>query len=134
MGNKYYNININMAFLQEDTSFTHVIAIDFGTGASGFGIAPKQIDYTTKPRIEIFNPTDDGDDQKTPTVILFDNDGKFLNFGLPALQEYAEILDDDDTAMLFQSYKMHLLHLHENARAIDGREMSLMKVISETLR
>lgn len=72
--------------------------------------------------------------KKTATVILFNNDGKFLNFGLPALIEYAEILDDDDTAMLFQSYKMHLLHLHENARAMDGREMSLMKVISETLR
>jgi len=25
-----------MALLKEDNSFTHVIAIDFGTGASGF--------------------------------------------------------------------------------------------------
>ena len=25
-----------MAFLKEDQSFTHVIAIDFGTGASGY--------------------------------------------------------------------------------------------------
>jgi hypothetical protein len=25
-----------MAFLQEDSAFTHVIAIDFGTGASGY--------------------------------------------------------------------------------------------------
>lgn len=29
---------------------------------------------------------------------------------------------------------MHLLHMHVNAVAIDGREMPLMKVISETLR
>lgn len=25
-----------MAFLKEDSAFTHVIAIDFGTGASGY--------------------------------------------------------------------------------------------------
>ena len=25
-----------MAFLKEDSTFTHVIAIDFGTGASGY--------------------------------------------------------------------------------------------------
>jgi len=29
---------------------------------------------------------------------------------------------------------MHLLHLHENAISVDGREMSLMVVISESLR
>lgn len=29
---------------------------------------------------------------------------------------------------------MHLLHMHENAISVDGREMSLMVVISESLR
>jgi hypothetical protein len=29
---------------------------------------------------------------------------------------------------------MHLLHLHENAISVDGREMNLMEVISESLR
>jgi molecular chaperone DnaK (HSP70) len=29
---------------------------------------------------------------------------------------------------------MHLLHLHENAVSVDGREMNLMTVISESLR
>ena len=29
---------------------------------------------------------------------------------------------------------MHLLHLHESAISVDGREMSLMTVISESLR
>jgi hypothetical protein len=31
----YKNILI-MAFLKEDAGFTHVVAIDFGTGASGY--------------------------------------------------------------------------------------------------
>jgi len=70
-----------MAFLKEDSVFTHVIAIDFGTGASGYGIAPRLVEPGQKPRIEVFNPCDDSDDQKTSTAILFDNDGKFLGFG-----------------------------------------------------
>lgn len=123
-----------MAILKDDTSYTHVIAIDFGTGASGYGIAPMLVEPGQKPRIEVFNPCDDLDDQKTSTAILFDDDGNFLAFGTHALQRYAEILDDEETALLFQSYKMHLLHMDENAISLDGRELSLMKVISESLR
>eukprot|EP01016_Furgasonia_blochmanni_P041515 TRINITY_DN5406_c0_g1_i1.p2 TRINITY_DN5406_c0_g1~~TRINITY_DN5406_c0_g1_i1.p2 ORF type:complete len:307 (+),score=53.15 TRINITY_DN5406_c0_g1_i1:42-962(+) len=123
-----------MALLKEDTLFSHVIAIDFGTGASGYGIAPRHPDADGKTRIEVFNPCDDSDDQKTATAILFDDNHKFLDFGAAALQKYAQILDDGENALLFQSYKMHLLHMHANARAIDGREMPLMPVIAETLR
>jgi len=123
-----------MALLKEDSVFTHVIAIDFGTGASGYGIAPRTLDANGKPRIEVFNPCDETDDKKTPTAILFDNDGKFLAFGQAALHQYAEIIDDEDTGYLFQNYKMHLLHMNQNAKSLDGREMPLMKVISETLR
>lgn len=31
-------------------------------------------------------------------------------------------------------YKMHLLHMHTNAIALDGREMPLLPVISETIK
>jgi len=74
------------------------------------------------------------DDQKTSTAILFDDEGHFLAFGTHALQRYAEILDDEETGLLFQNYKMHLLHMDENAISIDGRELPLMKVISESLK
>ena len=43
-------------------------------------------------RIEVFNPCDGSDDQKTPTAILFDNDHEIIDFGSNALQKYAEIL------------------------------------------
>ncbi len=56
-----------------------------------------------KPRIEVFNPVEENDDQKTTTTILFDNDFKFLAFGTKALQRYAEIIDDGDTGLLFQT-------------------------------
>lgn len=51
----------------------------------------------------MYNPVDEHDDQKTPTVILFDNAHKFLEFGSKALQRHAEILDDGENAMLFQT-------------------------------
>jgi molecular chaperone DnaK (HSP70) len=90
-----------MAILQEDSGYTHILAIDFGTGASGYGITPKHVDPNSKPRIEVFNPCDDADDQKTSTAILFDNDQNFVAFGNTALQRYAEMLDDEESGMLF---------------------------------
>jgi len=44
------------------------------------------------------------------------------------------MLDDEETGMLFQTYKLHLLNMDTNALAIDGREMPLMTVISESLK
>jgi hypothetical protein len=43
------------------------------------------------------------------------------------------MLDEEETAMLFQTYKMHLLKMDKNAKSIDGRELDLMKVISASL-
>lgn len=75
-----------------------------------YGIAPRIMDKDGKPRIEVFNPCDDSDDQKTTTAILFDNNYKFIDFGSSALQKYAEILDDGGNALLFQSvsYKLSI--------------------------
>jgi len=73
-----------------------------------YAIAPKYLDQNGKPRIEVFNPCDDSDDQKTPTAILFDDDFEFLEFGSAALQRYAQILDDGETAMLFQTVEIFL--------------------------
>jgi len=50
-----------------------------------YGIAPKFYDGDGNSRIEVFNPCDESDDQKTPTAILFDNNGKFIEFGSLAL-------------------------------------------------
>ena len=62
-----------------------------------------------KQRIEVFNPVDDNDDQKTTTTILFDNSYQFLAFGTKALQRYAEIVDDGDSALLFQTVFFSLI-------------------------
>ena len=117
-------------FLKE---FTHVIAIDFGTGESGYAIVANSSNPNTKPIIEVFNPCDDND-QKTPTAILFDNNKNFLDFGSNAIRKYAEIVDNNNTALLFQNYKISLYHMQSEANSMDGRSMPLMTVISETLK
>ena len=66
-----------------------------------YGIAPRLLEPGAKPRIEVFNPCDDADDQKTSTAILFSDNGDFIAFGNHALQRYAEMLDDEETGMLF---------------------------------
>jgi len=50
-----------------------------------YGIAPRIVEPGQKPRIEVFNPCDDSDDQKTSTAILFDDEGNFIAFGQHAL-------------------------------------------------
>lgn len=50
-----------------------------------YGIAPRLVEPGQKPRIEVFNPCDDSDDQKTSTAILFDDEGNFIAFGQHAL-------------------------------------------------
>jgi hypothetical protein len=82
----------------------------------------------------VFNPCDGDDDSKTVTAILYDNKEKLIDFGANALTKYAEIIDDGQTAMLFQGYKMNLLHLDKEVESLDGRRMGLMKLISDTLR
>jgi len=113
--------------------FTHVIAIDFGTGESGYAIVTNSSNPNSKPIIEVFNPCDDND-QKTPTAILFDNNNNFLDFGSNAIRKYAEIVDNGNTALLFQNYKISLYHMQSEAISMDGRSMSLIIVISETLK
>ena len=61
------------------------------------------IEPGTGPRIDVMNPCEDGDDQKTPTCILFSDDGDYLAFGSEALARYAEMVDDGETGMLFQN-------------------------------
>lgn len=121
-------------FLKDTNTFTNVIAIDFGTGASGYGISPKPIDNHTL-RVDVYNPCEgENEDQKTTTAILFDNNQNFIDFGLNAERKYAEIIQDGSTALLFKNYKMSLYHMQSEVKSLDGRTMSLMKVISESLK
>lgn len=100
-----------------------------------YGIAPKlsMAQGNEQPRIEVLNPCDDGDDQKTPTTILFSNEGEFLAFGKDALQMYAEMLDEEETGLLFQTVSdtffpstyLDFLPIVQNALASYGQMCTL---------
>ena len=109
--------------------FTNNIAIDFGTGESGYTLVENNSNPNIKPIIEVFNPCDDND-QKTPTAILFDNNNSFLDFGSNTIRKYAEIVDNGNTALLFQNYKISLYYMQSEANSMDGRSMPLITVIS----
>ena len=59
----------------------------------------------------MFNPCDGSDDQKTPTAILFDDNKEFLDFGINAIQKYAEIVEDGGSAYLFQNVHFDTLSI-----------------------
>ena len=67
-----------------------------------YGITPRTTG-NQKPQIEVFNPNQSSDEEKTPTKILFDNDGNFLEFGAEAERKYAELVDEGETAYMFQT-------------------------------
>ena len=55
----------------------------------------------------MFNPNQSSDEEKTPTKILFDNDGNFLEFGAEAERKYAELVDEGETAYMFQTVSIN---------------------------
>jgi hypothetical protein len=59
----------------------------------------------------VFNPNQSSDEEKTPTKILFDNDGNFLEFGAEAERKYAEIVDEGETAYMFQTVSVKFFDL-----------------------
>ena len=74
---------------------------------------------------------EDNDDQKTPTAILFDNDGSFIAFGSRALQKYAEIVDDGETAMLFQTVKKNYNFINFSIKwhYLEVKKMQLVQMV-----
>ena len=75
-----------------------------------YGITPRTTG-NQKPQIEVFNPNQSSDEEKTPTKILFDNDGNFLEFGAEAERKYAELVDEGETAYMFQTVSILLIYL-----------------------
>ena len=90
-----------------------VVGIDFGTTYSGYGFSFR--DEYKKDHNKISSNSDwkSGDGlvtTKTPTVILFDENGKFQSFGYEAEETYTQLLEDGeaDGHSYFSTYKMKL--------------------------
>ena len=81
-----------------------VIAIDFGTAYSGYCFCLKA--NPSEIRITHWGEGDGVKSLKTPTCILFDEDGTFLDFGYDALMTYKRMGQNNKS--FFNHFKMQL--------------------------
>ncbi|XP_062390754.1 heat shock 70 kDa protein 12A-like [Sardina pilchardus] len=111
-----------------------IIAIDFGTAYSGYCYCVR-----SKPdaiRCPVWGEEHGQSTLKTPTCILFDEQGNFRHFGYDALMTYKMNPQSKDS--FFQNFKMDLynktISRHMVITASNQMPMSAMKVFSESLR
>ncbi|XP_060600928.1 heat shock 70 kDa protein 12A-like [Ruditapes philippinarum] len=121
-----------------------VAAIDFGTTYSGYAYSFKD-EYKKDPsKIFANNSWSDGTSMRTskaPTVILFDNKGKFNSFGYDAETKYAELSEDEEHIgwKYFRCFKMKLyekMNLRRKMMLSDdqGNRMPALDVFSEAIK
>ena len=103
-----------------------VVGIDFGTTYSGYGFS--FLDEYKKDHSKIYCNSDwkSGDGlvtTKTPTVILFDENGKFHSFGYKADETYSRLLEDGeaDGYSYFSCFKMQLFQGDDSEELADPR-------------
>ncbi|XP_072535222.1 heat shock 70 kDa protein 12A-like [Salminus brasiliensis] len=113
------------------------IAIDFGTSFSGYCFQVVGGEQIRQPRwgLEYGYET-----LKTPTSILFDEDGNVLHFGYDAVLKYTNLTKRKEAMKLyfFDNFKMELygkeLNRDLKITSRNGKQMRAMKVFSESLR
>ncbi|KAL6459448.1 hypothetical protein MHYP_G00329200 [Metynnis hypsauchen] len=113
------------------------IAIDFGTAFSGYSF---QFRGSNQNRQVKWSSEFSYGTQKTPTCILFDENGKFLSFGYEAVMMYTRQTPRKDAQRLyyFDNFKMELygkeLHRDLMITAKNKKQMRALKVFSESLK
>ncbi|KAL6459442.1 hypothetical protein MHYP_G00329140 [Metynnis hypsauchen] len=120
-----------------DQRYRLYIAVDFGTAFSGYCF---QIKGSKQNRQVKWGLEFGYDTPKTPTCILFDEDGKFLSFGYEAVMMYTRQTARKDAQRLyyFDNFKMELygkeLHRDLMITAKNKKQMRALKVFSESLK
>jgi molecular chaperone DnaK (HSP70) len=119
-----YTILVSMGKKKQDALV--VVGIDFGTTYSGYGYSFR--DEYNKDHSKIYSNSDwkSGDGlvtTKTPTVILFDENGKFQSFGYEAEEAYTRLLEDGgaDGYSYFSRFKMKLFQDEDSKELVHPR-------------
>ncbi|KAL6459491.1 hypothetical protein MHYP_G00329630 [Metynnis hypsauchen] len=112
------------------------IAVDFGTAFSGYCF---QFSGGEQIRMPKWGLEYGYDTPKTPTCILFNEDGEFLKFGYEAVMTYRNTPKNDAQKLCyFDNFKMELygkeIHRDLMIKATNGKEMRALKVFSEGLK
>ncbi|XP_030622713.1 heat shock 70 kDa protein 12A-like [Chanos chanos] len=117
-----------------------IIAIDFGTAFAGYSFY-FNVNTGSQPQIRVprWGQNIGTETLKTPTCILFDENGKFLKFGYDAMMSYTRQSSKNvaKKQYLFSNFKMELynkeIHRDMTITAKNGKTMSAMKVFSESI-
>uniref|UniRef100_A0A8B9HZ00 Heat shock protein family A (Hsp70) member 12A.2 n=1 Tax=Astyanax mexicanus TaxID=7994 RepID=A0A8B9HZ00_ASTMX len=113
------------------------IAVDLGMEFSGYCFKFAGSEQICEPK---WGEKFGFNSPKTPTCILFDENEKFLKFGYDAVKTYTRKTQKDEAKKLyfFDNFKMELygkeLHRDIMITSKNGKQMSAMKVFSESLR
>ncbi|ERE69761.1 heat shock protein 12B [Cricetulus griseus] len=124
----------------QQASFSVVVAIDFGTTASGYAFS-----FASDPEaIHMMRKWEGGDpgvaNQKTPTCLLLTPEGVFHSFGYTA-RDYYHDLDPEEARdwLYFEKFKMKIhsatdLTLKTQLEAVNGKQMLALEVFAHALR
>ncbi|KYO26274.1 heat shock protein 12A isoform B [Alligator mississippiensis] len=130
----------NEARTQRPTSFTVVVAIDFGTTSSGYAFS-----FSNDPEaIHMMRKWEGGDpgvaNQKTPTSLLLTPEGTFHSFGYTA-RDYYHDLDPEEARewLYFEKFKMKIhstsdLTMKTELEAVNGKKVAALEVFAHALR
>ncbi|XP_014879836.1 heat shock 70 kDa protein 12A-like [Poecilia latipinna] len=118
---------------------SYVIAIDFGTTYSGYAFSITTTEEESDPKLKRWGAGQGLDTPKTPTCILFDENGKFLSFGYEAKAAYINMRGEEAKRhYFFGEFKMALygkdLNKDLKIKATNNKEMTALKVFTESLR
>uniref|UniRef100_A0A3B5MK83 Heat shock protein family A (Hsp70) member 12A.2 n=1 Tax=Xiphophorus couchianus TaxID=32473 RepID=A0A3B5MK83_9TELE len=115
-------------------SDSYVIAIDFGTAYSGYAYNISTGEKESDPILKRWGAEQRLDTPKTPTCILFDQNGEFLKFGYEAKTAYIKMRGEEAKKhYFFGEFKMDL-NKNLKIKAENDKEMTALKVFSESLR
>ncbi|XP_065261831.1 heat shock 70 kDa protein 12B [Emys orbicularis] len=130
----------NEARAQRPTSFSVVVAIDFGTTSSGYAFS-----FSNDPEaIHMMRKWEGGDpgvaNQKTPTSLLLTPEGAFHSFGYTA-RDYYHDLDPEEARdwLYFEKFKMKIhstsdLTMKTELEAVNGKKVQALEVFAHALR
>ncbi|MEQ2279240.1 hypothetical protein AMECASPLE_007438 [Ameca splendens] len=116
-----------------------IIAVDFGTAYSGYAFNITSNEGEIEPILKMWGKEHGLETPKTPTSILFDEDGEFMKFGYEAQAAYINMRGEEAKKhYFFENFKMALygrkLTMDVTIKAANGKEMTALKVFTEALR
>ncbi|XP_023192432.1 uncharacterized protein LOC111609290 isoform X2 [Xiphophorus maculatus] len=114
-----------------------IIAIDFGSGFSGYAFNVKPREEGGETQIKRWSNGLGLDTPKTPTCILFDEHEEFMKFGYEAKTAFTNMRGEAEKHYFFKNFKWDVLNMRYWRKIIstDNRKsMSTLEVFTEVLR